>query len=323
MKQNTFVNKSIILFGAALLCESSFPKGLFGVDEAYTAVLTAVGLPPEKVEALKGVTAETLKDFKADDFVTTIRTGLETTFLNDPAFLSKLTKEKVPEALRKDIESGQYGRFMNEFKDYATKTLGLDLSDLTPEEEKSLKKVAEKVTGKYAGKLGSPEAIRTLQSDLQKALGDNTAMKQTHQQELEKAVGSERSKTGDLLTKLITQTEMAKIEGGLVVDPSLLVDAVIVKARELYTVLLDGTNIVLKRKDNPQLDVTNSDGTKKTYFQALGEIANELKIVKPVLEKKKEGEGQTTVEVQGGEVKLPAHIANKVNANLKAEGSAK
>lgn len=300
-------------------------RAFFGVDEAYTAVLTGLGLPADQVEAIKGVTAETLKDFKAENFVTPIRTNLETTFLNDPTFLSKITKEKIPEAVRKDIESGQYGRFMNEYKDYATKTLGLDLSDLTPEEQKSLKGVAEKVTTKYAGKLGTPEALKTVQAELQKALGDNAAKDSTHAETLKTTVAQTEANYQGLLTKLLTQTQLAGIEGGLVVPAEMVADSILEMARQQYTLKLEGTQIVIKRKDNPELDAVNSDGTKVTFNQVIKAIATEKQLVKKATETKTEEEGRvtaTTVEVNGNTVKLPGNIAAKVAANLKAESSA-
>lgn len=302
-----------------------FNRAAFGVDEAYTAVLTDLGLPADQVEALKGVTAETLKDFKAANFVTPIKTSLETSFLNDPAFLSKITKEKIPDAVRKDIESGQYGRFMNEFKDYATKGLGLDLTDLTPEEEKSLKKVAEKVTTKYAGKLGTPEALKTVQAELSKVMGENAVKDQTHAEALKTTVANTKAEYTGLFTKLLTQTNLAGIEGGLVAPAEMLADSILAIAQGEYNLKLEGTEVVVKRKENAELDAVNTDGTKKTFKQILTEIATAkglVKKVEPTKTKEEEGILKTTVEVNGNTVKLPGNIAAKVAANMKAEKSA-
>lgn len=301
-------------------------RAFFGVDEAYTAVLTDLGLPADKIEALKGVTADTLKDFKKEDFLAPIKTNLETSFLNDPNFLSKITREKVPEVVRKDIESGQYGRFMNEFKDYATKTLGLDLADLTPDEEKSLRKVAEKVTTKYAGKLGTPEALKTVQAELQKALADNTTKDSTHAETLKTTVAATEAKYTSLFTKLLAQTQLANIEGGLVAPAEMLTDSVLELAKAQYTLKNEGTEVVVKRKDNPELDAVNTDGTKVTFSQIIKDIATQKGLVKKAsTETTKEETGKvtaTTVEVNGNTVKLPGNIAAKIAANMKAETSA-
>lgn len=303
---------------------------IFGKDEAYAGILTALGLPAEKVTELAGVDDAKLKDFKPDDYVTAIRTGLETNFLNSPEFLAKIGKDKIPEAVRKDIESGQYGRFMNEAKDFISKKLGVDLSDLTEKEATSLQTVLQKFAEKHAGKLGGTDAAKTLQIELTKALQEKAELETNSKTILEKAIADEQGKTSSLLQKLLTQNELGNIQG-LKVKPGFIVDAILAKASSLYTLKLEGTEMVVKRKDNPALDVTGADGKVKSFADVIAEITKAEDLVnktetaeeKAAREKKeKEGEGKVKVEVEGNEFKLPANIASKIEQNTKLESSA-
>jgi hypothetical protein len=305
-----------------------FKLSCYGVDEAYEGVLTALGVPAADITALKGVTAESLKDFKPETIVTSLRTNLENTYLNNPEFLGKITPEKLPEKLKKDIESGQYGRFMNELGAVATKA-GIDLSDLAEDEKKSLSKTAQKILDKYAGKLNTPEALNALQKEVQKLTRANTDLEATVEQKVAAATAAATQGQNGLLTKLLTENLLGTL--GTKVKASALTDGAISLANDLYTLVLNGTTISIKQKANPALDVINKDGSVKTYKQALEEIATgeewiakkEEKTTEQIEKEKSEAEkggtGKVTVKVNGNEVGLPSHIAGKIAENIKKE----
>lgn len=306
-------------FGLSLILSSK----AFGAAQ-LSQVLTTLGLEKTDVDALVALPDDSA-DFKPDAYVTKVSTNYETKLSNDPNFLGKLKPEQLPDALKKTIETGQYGRFMNEFRALATKQ-GIDLADLSEEEAKSLNKMGEKVFEKYKGKLGSPEAVTKLQADLQKALADKTAVETSVPDKIKEATTQVETKYQTALTKLIAANALQSTKG-LVVKASLVVDSLLAKVRDKYNVALDGETITLTQKANPTLKALDAAGKEITFADAITAEAKAEDLIKEVKEEEIDpatGKGKVKVDViDSTTVKLPDYIQKQIDANLKTEGSKK
>lgn len=283
-------------------------------------VLEQTGLEKADIDALNALPDDT-KDFKPDDYVSKVSAGYETRLLNDGKFLDKIPAEKIPEPIRKSIEAGQYGRFMNEFKSLA-KNKGIDFSDLSEDEQKSLNKFGEKIFAKYEGKLGSPEAVTKLQNDLQKALQEKTALETDYPTKLKEVETTTAAKYQAQMTKLIATNELAGLKG-LKVKPSFVVDSIMSNINSKYTVVTEGTEIKLMQKANPTLDAIDGKGNKITFAAALQEIAKEGDLLDDKSQEdidESTGKRRIKVEINGDEIGIPKNIQDKINKNLALEG---
>lgn len=287
----------------------------FGDDTVFASVLTAAGLTPEKAAEVIAISGDKVKDFKPDDYVNDIRSTMRTTFLNDNAFLSEIKPEALPDTLKRTLEAGQYGKFMNEAKDYIAKTIGVDLSDLTEAEAKSLKTVLQKGFEKYGAKVNSPEDLKKLQADLLKLSKEKEEVETNSKTALENALKASTENTGKLIQKLVTQTELSAMN--LKVKPSLVADTLLTQIQSKYVLVSDGVNISVKQKANPTLDVIEG-GKALTFQDALKTAAKENDLIDLKMEKN-EPEETVTVSVDGGTAALPSYIKNRIDANIKKE----
>lgn len=308
MKRTFLVSTSIAVL---VLCNR-----FFGAVH-LTQVLERLGLEKADVDGLTTL-ADDAKDFKPEDYVTKVSTGFENKFLNDATFLGKLKLESLPADIKKTIEAGQYGRFINEFKALATKQ-GIDLADLTDEEQKSLSKLGTKAFEKYAGKLGTPDALQKVQADLQKALSDKTALETELPTKLETAKNTVKGEMQTQINKLVAMNELSGIKG-FKVKPGLVVDGLLSSLSDKYTIVANGIKVSLMQKDQPTLKALGTDGKEITFAQALSQEAKEAELIGEVKEEEIDPRtGKVKVEVAGDEIKLPSYITDKMKDNLSLE----
>lgn len=241
--------------------------------EQFKQVLAAAGLPQEQIEALSVLTPEQLKEFKPDEYATALGSSYRNRFLNDSEFLSSISLEKIPESIKKTLEGNQYGRFMNETRTYAEKELGLDLSDMTQEQGKGLKSVLAFIMQKNTAKMSNPDAVKELQSQLQKTLQELDQTKTTAT-ERETAIRlEESSKYMGRFQNYATLQELSTIED-LAIDPNAVSEIVFKMVEAKYTPVLnpDTLEFKLMRKDNPALDAIDKAGKPITFRQAALEV---------------------------------------------------
>lgn len=294
------------------------------MPEQHVQLLTALGVPKESIDALEGLKPEQLKDWKPDELVTAIQTPIQTKLSNDANFLASIPKDKINPTILKEIEKGQYARFQNELVDVATKKLGLEDKELTEEDRKSIKGLAEKMAVLYLGKKGNVEGLQKMQQELAEARQALENVKTEHTanltKELEKVNGANSAK----LIKTLIKVGLKDLDGvDLPVAAGFISEPVLALMNSKYSIVLDANdNLDIKQKDNVALDVIDKAGKKVTFMDALKEtvLTNKLGV-----EKKQEGGGgprSVIVKPGGGEggeggsgELVPSYIANKINKN--------
>lgn len=289
----------------------------FGAEHV-NQVLERIGLEKADIESISKL-PDDAKDFKPEDYAGKVAAGYENKLMNDTTFLGKLTVDKLPNELKRTVEAGQYGRFMNEFKALAVKQ-GIDIADLSEEDAKSLNKTVTKVFEKYAGKLGSSEAVTKLQNDLQKALHDKSEIETalpTKLSDLEKRVKGEMQTT---IKKLIASNELANNKN-LKVKASLVIDSLLNRLENKYSLVNEGTEIFIRQKENPQLKVTDSAGKELTFAEALKAegVAEDLFNPETVKPGEESGNGVYKITVNGDSIQTPGYIAEKLKRSLEIE----
>lgn len=295
--------------------------------EQHDKILAALGVNVDTLKKLNELTPEQLKEFKLDEYVAPITTTFETKFLNDNSFLKKLSADKLPPEILKTIESNQYGRFMTEMKEVAEKELGLKIDGFTEDENKSLKKFFRKANQEYvATKAGDKTTLTDLQKQLATALQEKETVENSTQKKINDAISLEKGKYGSSIEKLVVKSYLTSLRDlgyELKANPEYIVDAVANKLKTSFSLNLnDDFSIDLKQKDNPQLDVLDGGGKKKTFNDALIETLTSDKMItkleegkdaqgKPVVTVKVEGDGKSSV--------IPEYIAANINKNIEAE----
>lgn len=290
--------------------------------EQHVQVLSALGLTKEQTDILENMTPEQLKEFKPDDLVGAAFTGMKTKLTNDAEFLKTIPEDKIDPSILKRYESGQYARFQNELVEVATKKLGLEDKDLTPEDRKSIKTMAEKMANLYLGKKGNVEGLQKMQGELQEARQKLDEMTTKHQEvltaELNKLNGANSAK----IIRMLTRVELSSMEGiSLKVGANLVSDPVLALLNSKYAVVLgDDDSLSIAQKENPKLKVVDDKGKEVTFAQALKQAALDLKIADPITDDGKGGPGKTKKVVVGdgggsddNVTIIPDYIKNKMN----------
>jgi hypothetical protein len=299
------------------------------MPEQHVKLMQGIGLSQEQIDAVEKLPADQLKDWKADDLVTAAKGNFKNQFLNDPEFLNSIPEDKVPEATKKKIESGQYARFQNEILETAKKNLGLedkDLADMTDEEKKSIKKMVTKVAEKYLGKKGTTQGLQEMQQTVQKLTADlekkDSDWEGKLNGELEKVNGAASSR----MIKALTKVELSSLDKiKLNVPPAYITDPLLAKLQSKYTIVLsDNDELDIKQKDNKNLDVLENN-KKVTFSQALRKLVLEDKVGAEITDDEGE-EGKkkkVIINKDGGggnePIELPGYIAQRVDNNKKLE----
>lgn len=280
----------------------------YGAGEA--AVLQNLGLTPEQVAEIAKIDEATVKDFKPETYISQIHTGL----YNNNEFLSKIPTEKLPESVIKSAEAGQYGRFINEAKGFIEKTLGVDLKDLSEAETKSVKGILTKSFEKYGAKMNNPEALKELQTNLQKTIAEKEGLEQTHTTKLTEEVNRVKSESNQTLTRLIVRTTLQEI--GITAKPKFATLEAIEYLNNQYSLVPQGDTISIRQKVNPELDVLK--GSKPlTLEEALTEFATKEGILKPATKEEQQESGTVKMNVEKGSLSiLPDYIRESIENNL-------
>lgn len=293
--------------------------------EQHVQLMKGLGFNDEQIQSIETMTPEQLKEFKPDELVTTVQTSLKNVLQNDPAFLAAIPKEKINPAILKEIEKGQYARFQNELVEVATKKLGLDDKDLTDEDKKSIKGLAEKMANVYLSKKGNVEGLKEMQTKYSEAMQSLETLKEQNTQnltkELEKVNGQHTAK----LIKTLTKVELASLSDvTLSVGANFISDPVLSALSAKYAVVIDANdNLDIKQKANPELEVLDSAGKKITFAQALKSVVLDNKLgVEAKTEDPNDPTKKKKVIIGGGggagggtEAPVASYITDKINAN--------
>lgn len=289
--------------------------------EQHKKILSALGLSQAQIDILENMTPEQLKELKIEDFTGPVKTSFQNQFLNDEGFLENIPEEKTSKKVKKSLESGQYARFMNEMKD-AAKELNIDFSDLSAEDQKSLKGFFRETFKKGLTKAGNADALIELQGKLQQALSEKTTLETNTEKRVSDAVAAESKKYGAKLEKAGILSILSNIKG-LVVKPEFVADQVLNMVKDKFTPKFnpDTMNFDLKKKDHPDLDVLKTDGSKQTFQETVMDILKTNELWKEPA-KEKEQPKVDQVSVNGDHTKvnpIPDYIQKTMNAGLQEE----
>jgi hypothetical protein len=304
------------------------------MSKQFTTILTALGLPEDKITALSALKDDQLTDWKPDEFVTEIRNAQKTGLLNDADFLNSIPEDKVPDATKKKIESGQYARFQNELIEVATKQLGLEDKELTVEDRKSIKGLAKKMAETYLTKKGNVDGLQQMQRDLTDMTAKLEAKDTEWQTTLDNKLKENNGTANTKLLKVLTRSELADLDNiKLNVPAAYVTDPLLAKLSAKYALVLDDNDdIQLMQKANPALKATDTANKPLVFKQELRKLVLEEKVGVEV--KADEGDGKSkkkTVTVGGGEggeegqttLAIPSYIQKNIDANIKAEQAKK
>lgn len=301
--------------------------------EQHKKILKALGLPAAQIDALETMNETDAANLKVEDYVSPVKAIFQTQFLNDDSFLESIPEEKTSKVVKKNIEKGQYARFMNEMKDVA-KELGISYDDLSPEIQTSIKGFYKETVKKAGTKEGSAAALAELQGKLQIALAEKTTLETSTADKISKAVNDA---TASYSAKLERAATIAAMVGKTTVPAEYIVDTVIAKIKEVGTPVFnaDTMSFAMKQKNNPELDVLKSDGTKTTFTETLDEILkkdNLFKVEKTAAQIAQEAaaaaaaaeeERKKVIIEVNGKNPVPDYIQKNIDKGLKEEEAKK
>lgn len=304
------------------------------MPEQHVQLMKGLGFTDADIQAIEALTPDQMKAWKADDpeqlkvfdpakLVTTAKTGMKTALSNDAEFLAAIPEDKINKDILKKIESGQYARFQNELIEVATKQLGLEDKELTADDRKSIKGLANKMANLYLTKKGNVEGLQKMQQEKAEALQALEEMKTQQpellKKEIEKVTGANTMK----IIKTLTKVELMGLEDvRLGVAPQFISEPALNALNSKYTVVLDDNdNLDLKQKANPALDVMDDKGKKITFAAALKTVVLENKLGAEIKEDEKEKLKKKKLLIEGGggddetPVVVDTHIQKKIDAN--------
>lgn len=291
------------------------------MNEQLKKLLKALGFTDQQLTDLEAVKPDDAT-WKPDTLVEGVRTGIRNSLMNDNDFLNSIPEDKVPEATKKKIESGQYARFQNELIEVATKKLGLDEKEtLTDEDRKSIKKMVEKIATGYLAKNNNTDGLKKMQTDYAEALQKLEAKDTEHQTKLTEAVNSAKGEGTGKIIKLLTRVQLGGLDKIKLVAPAdYVVDGLLSKLNNKYSIVLEGDEIGLKQKANVALDVLDTHGKKISFGEALRTQVLEDKLGEEVKEQQGPDPKKKVIvnnDGSGGEniVAVPDYIKAAIEKN--------
>ncbi len=290
----------------------------------HIELLKAVGLPEDKITALEGMKEEELKDWKPDELVGLVKTGIKSGLLNDAEFLASIPEDKINKDILRKIESGQYARFQNELVEVATKKLGLEDKELTAEDRKSIKGLAEKMAVTYLAKKGNVEGLAKMQTDLQEAQQNLETLKNEHKTNLETELKKVNTVNDARVLRTLARVEIGQLEGvTLSVAAKFVTDPVLNALTSKYALVLgDNDEILVKQKDNPALDVMEK-GKKLSFVDVAKQVVIDNKLGAEVKADDPNDPKNKKIKVivtndgggGGGNDLVPSYIKDKIDNN--------
>jgi len=284
-------------------------------------ILIAAGIPAEDAERIDSLPEADQATFDSKPYMDKVKESYKTQFQNDPEFFTDLTLEKLPPAVKKKVESAQYGRAANVMRDKFLKGLGMsdaDIADLTDEQKEQFDQFIPAVAQKYAK---SKAGDKQLQQDLIEA----RKQLEKYGPDYEKGIADKYQSESD--QKIAAAIFRANLIGELSRIPGLKISASdiaktadeIVSSKYAFERIGD-FGVELRQKANPQMKVLKDNSSHElTLSEALLEIAKERKWVD---EQTKPTNGSGVVTVKPGKdglmAGIPPHLQEKISSKIAA-----
>jgi hypothetical protein len=283
-------------------------------------ILIAAGIPAEDAEKIDSLPEADQATFDSKPYMDKVKESYKTQFQNDPEFFTDLTLEKLPPAVKKKVESAQYGRAANVMRDKFLKGLGMsdaDIADLTDKQREKLEQFIPAVTEKYAK---TKAGDKQLQQDLIEARKKLEGYDGYEDKIKVKYETESNQKIAAAIFRANLIGELSRIPG-LKISASDIAKTAdeIVNSKYAFERVGD-FGVELRQKANPQMKVLKDNSSHElTLSEALLEIAKERKWVE---EKTEPGKGSGVVTVtpdkNGALSMVPPHLQDRISSKIGA-----
>jgi len=283
-------------------------------------ILIAAGIPAEDAEKIDSLPEADQATFDSKPYMDKVKESYKTQFQNDPEFFTDLTLEKLPPAVKKKVESAQYGRAANVMRDKFLKGLGMsdaDIADLTDEQREKLEQFIPAVTEKYAK---TKAGDKQLQQDLIEARKKLEGYDGYEDKIKVKYETESNQKIAAAIFRANLIGELSRIPG-LKISASDIAKTAdeIVNSKYAFERVGD-FGVELRQKANPQMKVLKDNSSHElTLSEALLEIAKERKWVE---EEKEQRNGSGVIKVTPGKEGLmagiPPHLQDRISSKIGA-----
>ena len=281
-------------------------------------ILIAAGIPAEDAEKIDSLPEADQATFDSKPYMDKVKESYKTQFQNDPEFFTDLTLEKLPPAVKKKVESAQYGRAANITRDKFLKGLGMteaDIADLTEEQKEKLELYIPAVTERYAK---TKAGDKQLQQDLIEARKKLEGYDGYEDKIKVKYETESNQKIAAAIFRANLIGELSRIPG-LKISASDIAKTAdeIVNSKYAFERVGD-FGVELRQKANPQMKVLKDNSSHElTLSEALLEIAKDRKWVE---EKTEPGKGSGTIPVVPGKngalSMVPPHLQDRISSKI-------
>ena len=283
-------------------------------------ILIAAGIPAEDAEKIDSLPEADQATFDSKPYMDKVKESYKTQFQNDPEFFTDLTLEKLPPAVKKKVESAQYGRAANVMRDKFLKGLGMsdaDIADLTDEQREKLEQFIPAVTEKYAK---TKAGDKQLQQDLIEARKKLEGYDGYEDKIKVKYETESNQKIAAAIFRANLIGELSRIPG-LKISASDIAKTAdeIVNSKYAFERVGD-FGVELRQKANPQMKVLKDNSSHElTLSEALLEIAKERKWVEEEQEQKKGGGTiKNSPDKSGALSMVPPHLQDRISSKIGA-----
>ncbi len=283
-------------------------------------LLTNLGVSAD--EAVRIDSLPETDSFDSKPVTQQVRENFQTQFQNDPEFFSGITVDKLPPAVKKQIESAQFGRAAKITTDKLVKALGMteaDYADL-PEETKEkiellIPAIAEKYTKTKAGD-------KQLQADLIAARKELEKYGADYEQGIaSKYETAAESKVTAAIFNANLVGELSAIQGLKIPASDIAATANQIIQSKYGFAKIGDFGIELRQKDNNDMKVLKPNSSQEvTLKEALIELATERGwIEKPAAATS--GAGTVAVTPSNGSLKMnvPPHLKAHFEKKMQLE----
>jgi hypothetical protein len=292
-------------------------------------LLTNAGLAAEDVQVIMSLPDDKQETFDPKPYADKINSHFTTILQNDPKFFDSITVEKLPPAVKKQLESGQYARATNIAKEKIAKALGFseeEIKDLATDDYKALDfyvpAITEKWTKSKSGAKETQEQLIEARKQLEK-FGPN------YEKEIETKFKTQyetdsNQKINTALFNAAMIGELSSIQGLKIAASDIAKTAHDILLSKYGFERIGDYGIELRQKDNPTMKVLKANSSQAlTLKEALHEIAVERnwveaedkpggKIIKGKVGPEKNGQQTMTV--------IAPHLQDKISKKIAAEG---
>lgn len=285
-------------------------------------ILTAVGIPAEDVAKIIALPEAEQEKYDVAPYVEKVRTNYSTQLQNDPNFFNDITLEKLPQDVKKKVESSQYARAINVAKEKIAKALGFtaeEIKDLEADDYKALEyyipAISEKWTKQKSGSKETQQQLIEARKRVEALEGAEEVLKTKYETESGQKISS-------VIFNAVVMSELSAIPGLKIAAGDVVKTANEILQNKYGYERTGDFGIELRQKTNPQMKVLKDNSSQElTLKEAIQTIAEERGWVdKPKNPKDpKTGGGTVTVEPTKGVLKMAPHLEKRINDKIEAE----